>query len=152
MATETEVRDPLDGLRSRLAADAAALDRELAEIDLLVSQARTEAGRHEAKRAQLAEKGGEPEQLLNLTRRAAVMQAQVDVLEGKRKSLSRYRDALRDYEAALTGIGSAPLAAGDGGGPTLGAADLPPETSRVILTAQEDLRREIARAMHDGPA
>jgi two-component system sensor histidine kinase DegS len=24
--------------------------------------------------------------------------------------------------------------------------------SRIILTAQEDLRREIARAMHDGPA
>src|SRR5512141_1514687 len=29
---------------------------------------------------------------------------------------------------------------------------LPPSLSRVVLSAQEDLRREIARAMHDGPA
>ena len=29
---------------------------------------------------------------------------------------------------------------------------LPPTLSRVVLNAQEDLRREIARAMHDGPA
>jgi hypothetical protein len=29
---------------------------------------------------------------------------------------------------------------------------LPPGVSRVILTAQEDLRREISRQMHDGPA
>jgi len=153
MASETEVRDPLDGLRSRLAADGAALDRELAEIDLLVSQARTEAGRHEARRAQLAEKGGEPEQLLTLTRRAAVMEAQVDVLEGKRKSLGRYREALRDYESALAGVESASAGAADGSGGAPGAGvELPPETSRVILTAQEDLRREIARAMHDGPA
>ena len=153
MASETEVRDPLDGLRSRLAADGAALDRELAEIDLLVSQARTEAGRHEARRAQLAEKGGEPEQLLTLTRRAAVMEAQVDVLEGKRKSLSRYREALRDYESALAGVESVSAGAADGSGDAHGAGvELPPGTSRVILTAQEDLRREIARAMHDGPA
>ena len=27
-----------------------------------------------------------------------------------------------------------------------------PAMSRMILGAQEDLRREIARAMHDGPA
>ncbi len=29
---------------------------------------------------------------------------------------------------------------------------MPPGTSRLVLDAQEDLRREIARAMHDGPA
>src|SRR4029079_10185475 len=32
-----------------------------------------------------------------------------------------------------------------------GAADSAP-MSRIVLNAQEDLRREIARAMHDGPA
>jgi hypothetical protein len=31
-------------------------------------------------------------------------------------------------------------------------APLPPAVSRLIQAAQEDLRREIARAMHDGPA
>ena len=29
---------------------------------------------------------------------------------------------------------------------------MPPSVSRIVLDAQEDLRREIARAMHDGPA
>ena len=29
---------------------------------------------------------------------------------------------------------------------------LPPNVSRMVLNAQEDLRREIARSMHDGPA
>ncbi len=32
------------------------------------------------------------------------------------------------------------------------AAAIPPAVSRLLLGAQEDLRREIARAMHDGPA
>ena len=31
-------------------------------------------------------------------------------------------------------------------------APVPPGVSRMILTAQEDMRREIARQMHDGPA
>jgi len=31
-------------------------------------------------------------------------------------------------------------------------AGLPPEVARLLLSSQEDLRREIARAMHDGPA
>jgi hypothetical protein len=29
---------------------------------------------------------------------------------------------------------------------------MPPDVARMILTAQEDMRREIARQMHDGPA
>ena len=33
-----------------------------------------------------------------------------------------------------------------------GAEALPPSLSRVVLSAQEDMRRDIARAMHDGPA
>ena len=32
------------------------------------------------------------------------------------------------------------------------ATPMPPAVSRLLLDAQEDLRREIARAMHDGPA
>ena len=31
-------------------------------------------------------------------------------------------------------------------------AQLPTAVSRIVLSAQEDLRREIAKAMHDGPA
>ena len=101
-------------LSARVARDLATLDRELAEIDLLIQQARTEAERHEQKRAQQAEKiAGLPEatpdgdalafstQLVSLTKRAAVMEAQVEVLEGKRKALGRYRAALAEITVAL---------------------------------------------------
>ncbi len=155
----------LPGLAQRLEAELAALDSELSEIDLLVAQARTESGRHEARRAQaadkLAGKGGKGEakdlveaysQLAILTRRAAVMEAQVEVLEGKRKVLSRYRDSLAGYAAAIGPLaaGGVPVGGEDGAGGL--DPDAPPAVSRAILRAQEDLRREIARAMHDGPA
>ena len=165
--------EPAADLTTRVTSEVATLDRELAEIDMLVQQARTEAERHEQKRAQAAEKiSGLPEatpaedslalsnQLVGLTRRASVMEAQVEVLEGKRKALTRYRAGLAELAEAL-GAG-VPLAAGDGGqagpgGPGASAAeggDAPatPAMSRIVLSAQEDLRREIARAMHDGPA
>ena len=101
-------------------------------------------------------------QLVSVARRAALMEAQVDLLEGKRKSAIRLKEALltnAEEAAALTG---APLQAvdhdygvGPSGEPTPGAEDggpMPPGVARMILTAQEDMRREIARQMHDGPA
>ena len=53
---------------------------------------------------------------------------------------------------------SMPERARESGRPTGGAMAtapseaVPPAVSRMVLSAQEDLRREIARAMHDGPA
>jgi two-component system, NarL family, sensor histidine kinase DegS len=137
------------------------LSREIAEIELLVAQARTETGRHEQRRAQAAEKllaiGGQTaddqvEQLLGLTRRSATMEAQVEVLEGKLKSLSRFRESLRRYSEELDRIsmgGAMPRHTPD---KLDTSTPLPPAVSRFVLSAQEDLRREIARAMHDGPA
>jgi two-component system sensor histidine kinase DegS len=160
----------LDELATRLAGEIAGLDKELAEIDRLVGQARIETARHEAKRAGAAEKlssfpGGPgagakevlelASGLVGLTRRAAVMEAQVDVLEGKRRALARHRDALARHADE---IGALARSGATGGPPPVvpafgGAeAGLPPAVSRVVLAAQEDLRREIARAMHDGPA
>ncbi|HEY6568779.1 MAG TPA: histidine kinase [Candidatus Limnocylindrales bacterium] len=139
-------------LAADLGADVAAIDNELAEIDMLVGQARAEAGRHEQKRAQLAAKltatdeGGAPDawaQLVTLTKRSVLMEAQVDVLEGKRRALARHRDALVVVAEAITVLAGESGAVPDGG---------PPSLSRVVMSAQEDLRREIARAMHDGPA
>ena len=148
------------------------LDRELTEIEMLVGQARTEAGRHEQKRAQAAERlaglGASTSpadlaeanaQLVTLTRRAAVMEAQLDVLAGKQKTLERYRDGLTRVREAVgasmadaPGTGAADAGAGDArSGPTV-APDPAPGVGRVILAAQEDLRRDIARAIHDGPA
>src|SRR5215213_7623781 len=131
---------------------------------MLVAQAQTEATRHEQRRAQTAEKLASGvnlppadvatlnSQLVSLTRRAAVMEAQVDVLEGKRKTLARFRDRLLELAEAFGG--ATPGDGGAGGGlPRLAAGgDGGSPMSRIVLNAQEDLRREIARAMHDGPA
>jgi two-component system sensor histidine kinase DegS len=151
-------------LATRLELELHGLDGELAEIEMLVAQAKTEAVRHEQKRVQAADRlagGGSmpPDdlnalnaQLVTLTRRASVMEAQVDVLEGKRKTLARLRDTLADLSAHY---GGARVTDGGGSGAprlTAGEADGGAPMSRIVLNAQEDLRREIARAMHDGPA
>jgi signal transduction histidine kinase len=210
-------------LGARLAEEAKAVKAELDEIELLISQAKTEAARHESRRAAAAEKllaaaGGASgangaasngtaangagngagkevadlaNQLVTVARKAALMEAQVDLLEGKRKSIARLHDVLArdaaevaalhaggsDASGVATGNGSgsgggafaghgsggalealdadARLGGGEG---TIGALDVaeggavPPGVARIVLSAQEDLRREIARAMHDGPA
>ena len=96
-------------LAERVDRDVASLDTELAEIELLVQQASAEGERHEARRAALANKiathrptessapmelADQNAQLVGLTRRAVVMESQVDVLNGKAKVLKRYRDGL----------------------------------------------------------
>jgi len=155
---------PLLEIAERARREVDVLTREIGEIEMLVNQARTEATRHEQKRAQAAEKvktsgkeaEGEDEeggdQLVALTKRSAIMEAQVDVLEGKLKILTRFRESLRRYGADLD-------RASMGGAVPQHTVDkldtstpLPPAVSRLVLAAQEDLRREIARAMHDGPA
>jgi two-component system, NarL family, sensor histidine kinase DegS len=158
--TATKPTSGLDGLASRLADDLLTLDKELDEVDLLISQAKAEAARHEARRTSVADKlGGLPsaadvndrlEQttaLVGLTKRSALMETQVEVLDGKRRALARYRDAVADYLEVLR-------AADEPAGGVGGAGDEPmaPAVARLLMGAQEDLRREIARAMHDGPA
>ena len=83
------------GLAETLDRELEGLARELAEIEMLVGQSRTEAGRHEQKRAQAADRlaglgTGAPAadlaeanaQLVTLTKRAAMMESQLDVLAG----------------------------------------------------------------------
>jgi two-component system sensor histidine kinase DegS len=169
----------LPELAREMADDLAQLEAELGEVDLLIAQAKTEAARHESRRATAADKlaaqaaaaqaaGAEPApgadlgaQVVLLTKRAALMESQVDVLEGKRRALARYRDALVTYEAALVALGDLPVAlpapstgSGRAAPPARQAEPSGPPlaVSRLLLGAQEDLRREIARAMHDGPA
>jgi len=128
-------REPSDGgeipvgdLGIRLEAELVGVDSELAEIEMLGSQARTEAGRHEQNRVQTTEKltagvnmpaedlVALSTQLVTLTRRAAVMEAQVDLLEGKRKTLGRFRDMLVELATVYGGTAaSVPLlTAGEG--------------------------------------
>ncbi|HEX7949601.1 MAG TPA: histidine kinase [Candidatus Limnocylindrales bacterium] len=113
-------------------------------------------------------------QLVSVARKAALMEAQRDLLEGKRKSIGRLLDLLTSQAQEVAGLAlraPAPSASArtgaeddgpgdDGrlGGGTMEAlgdfadASVPPAVARIVLSAQEDLRREIARAMHDGPA
>jgi len=167
--TGLTVSASLGELTSRLISDLATLEGELSEIELLVTQARAEAARHEGRRATAASKlaalgpDGDAEErlaltttLVTLSKRAALMESQVDVLEGKRRALVRYRDAVEAYgetSAALERSASAAAASVASSFDGLDAdAPMPPAVSRLLLTGQEDLRREIARAMHDGPA
>ena len=149
----------VEALSARLADDLLTLDKELSEIDLLISQARTEAGRHETRRAAAADRfeglaatadgrdrAEQASNLMTLTKRAALMETQVEVLDGKRRAIARYRDAVAGYIAALEGVDASAAGGGDPDAP------MPPEIARQIMGAQEDLRREIAREMHDGPA
>jgi two-component system sensor histidine kinase DegS len=154
-------------LADRFAAEIESLERELSEIELLITQARVEAQRHEQRRVAMAARaaaidlGGSIEaaelidlngQLVVLAKRAALMEAQVEVLEGKRKALVRFRDAVAGYAGSAEAEDSATAEVAPGPVTDDHATELPPALSRVVLTAQEDLRREIARAMHDGPA
>ena len=137
----------------------ATLQRELDEIDLLLKQTATEAERHEARRVQADERFAHMErdpsadreevieariQLLTQTRRAVLMQSQLDVLSGKQRSLQRYRDRVISMLPLLQeAAGSALPALGPGNGAG---------HSGEVLAAQEQMRRDIARQMHDGPA
>ena len=107
--TQIPGQGPVTGreLLDRLRADLTALDIELAEINSLVAQVKQEAARHEAKRAQAADRIGKAERpdgasdladaygaLVVLTRKAAIMEAQAGIIESKRRSLARHRDAI----------------------------------------------------------
>ena len=150
-------------LAVRAAREVATLEAEIAEIDMLIAQAQTEATRHEQKRAQQAEKHGAAvqkgdqaeaaqlaTQLVQLTRRAAVMDGQVEVLNGKRRALARYLETMHSQADALASLSRS----AEGSSEALDSDGLvmSPAVSRMVLGVQEDLRREIARAMHDGPA
>jgi two-component system sensor histidine kinase DegS len=165
----------LPALSERMAEELARLDTELGEIDLLIAQAKTEADRHETRRTAASEKltsataaatssGSTLDptlatdlnaQLVLVTQRAALMVSQVDVLEGKRRALGRFRDALALYNESVSAYRDVapPMKSGKAALPKLAdPSGVPPAVSRLLLDAQEDLRREIARAMHDGPA
>ncbi len=162
MSSNTSQGDGDRSLADLLAGNVEAIDRELAEIEMLGGQVKNEAARFEARRAAAAEKvagsTANPalrdlvdtfNQLITLTKRATLMDAQAELLEAKRKALARHRAALQSFGEIAIGIGeaehlTAAAAAAD--------APLPPSVSRVVLSAQEDLRRDIARSMHDGPA
>ena len=152
-----EEAGPIANLASELQAESEMLAQELEEIELLLQQARTEAERHESRRVQAAERltaldadaRVSPEslkeardQLLIQARRATLMEAQIEVLEGKHRALLRYQSHIQALVPRVAELSS----------DASGIVGVPASGSRAILAAQEELRREIARRMHDGPA
>ena len=165
----------IDAIRTAISDDVAGLEAELGEIDMLSGQATAEAERHEDRRARAEERvttlerdpGADPRelkearnQLLTQIRRAALFEAQQQLLEGKQRTLQRFRDRLARAEEDLRSVRASAVR----GGATSGAGYAAALTVRplasagdttdpsVLLRAQEELRREIARQMHDGPA
>lgn len=152
-----EEAGPIADLASELQAESEALARELEEIELLLQQARTEAERHESRRVQATERltaldadsrvsptdlREARDQLLTQSRRATLMEAQIEVLEGKHRALQRYQRHIAAMVPRVAELSADPA----------GVAPMPASGSRAILAAQEEMRREIARRMHDGPA
>src|SRR5512132_817413 len=154
----------LSALADELERDQETLQRELDEIELLLRQAASEVDRNEARRVQAEERLGQVEresgtpvesvveartQLLTQTRRATLMQAQLEVLGGKQRALQRYRErvanalpVVRSVAAVTSDAADKPAVPGGGGA----------HASGDVLAAQEQMRGEIARQMHDGPA
>ncbi len=167
-----QIAESGESIAARLYGEVTRLDAELAEIDLLIGQARAESARHEQKRSQAAERAASQgtnlsgaevaealNQVLNLTRRALMMEAQVELLDSKRRATMRHKLALADIAEAIESIGVLPrldlpfvIAATEPAGEIASPAPSQPTLARVVLAAQEELRRDIARAMHDGPA
>jgi two-component system sensor histidine kinase DegS len=159
---------PLAELAADLERDRSTVDRELTEIELLMRQAASEVERHEARRVQAEErvaaleKDARPDpdsiakayaQLLSQTRRQTMMQGQIEVLTGKQKALQRFLNRLEQLAPLLAPLVAdagegrdAATTARNGHGHGTGAS------SREVMAAQEEMRRQIAREMHDGPA
>lgn len=168
---------PIADLLPDLERERDTLERELVEIELLMRQVASEAERHESRRVQAEERVSTLErdehadpaamtearaQLLSQTRRQTMMQGQSDVLEGKQRALQRFKKRMDEIVPALNEL----ITASDSGtaDPDSTATTRPKtaggngrvnesgSASREVLAAQEQMRREIARQMHDGPA
>ena len=98
--------------------------------------------------------------LLALTRRELLFDSQRQVLEGKQRVLARFLQRLAEIDNSLSAMGGAPtrpapvasaglrpLAAAAGGSGVPGL-----NQPAMAMRSQEDLRRDIVRLLHDGPA
>jgi two-component system sensor histidine kinase DegS len=162
-------------LRKELEGDIGRIDGESNEIDLLTEQVLVEIERHESRRTKMQQRlstletGATPDPdelaevrdgLLALTRRELLFDAQRQVLEGKQRVLARFLQRLVEIDNSLAtmdggptrpapeaSLGLRPLAAAAGGS---GAPGM--NQPAMALRSQEDLRRDIVRRLHDGPA
>jgi two-component system sensor histidine kinase DegS len=162
-------------IRAELEADIRRIEEENSEIDMLMEQVLIEIERHEARRVKIEERltsleadpDPDAEQLrearasiLTSTRRSMLFDAQRQVLEGKQRVLARFLQRIVEIDnslASITGLPSRPVPAAAPGlrplaevaTPQIGPGNLEP---LARMRSQEDLRRDIVRQLHDGPA
>lgn len=161
-------------LRVNLAFELSQLQRELDEIALLAQQAKVETERHDSRRVKGVERVAtlerEPrvdllelkearDQLLTLSRRATLFETQQQVLEAKQRTLVRFRDRMVEIDDTLAtldpagSVGLLPAVAIHAPAGVPGSVLATESVDRqTLMRAQEEMRREIARQMHDGPA
>jgi two-component system sensor histidine kinase DegS len=162
-------------LRAELEDDIRRIDSENNEIDMLMEQVLVEIERHEARRSKMEQRltalesaaAPDPDELtevrdglLALTRRELLFDAQRQVLEGKQRVLARFLQRLVEVDNSLASMGLGPgrpatsasaglralaTAAGGSGAPGM-------NQPAMALRSHEDLRRDIVRLLHDGPA
>ncbi|MGD8485974.1 MAG: histidine kinase [Chloroflexota bacterium] len=165
----------LIGLRKELEEDISRIEGENGEIDMLMEQVLVEIERHQGRRTKMesqlatAETSGSADAaelaelrdgLLALTRREMLFDAQRQVLEGKQRVLARFLQRLVEIDNSLAAMGAGPTrpapvasvglralaeASGGSGGPGF-------NQPAMAMRSQEDLRRDIVRQLHDGPA
>ena len=163
------------GVRRELEEDIARIEGENGEIDMLMEQVLLEVERHEGRRSKVETElgkletsaGADPaevaelrDSLLALTRREMLFDAQRQVLEGKQRVLARFLQRLVELDNSLATMGGVSVrptpianeglralaeAAGGSGAPEL-------SQPAMEMRSQEDLRRDIVRQLHDGPA
>ena len=162
-------------LREEIEGDIRRIESENGEIDLLMEQVLVEIERHESRRTKMETRlstletsaAPDPDELtevrdglLALTRRELLFDAQRQVLEGKQRVLARFLQRLVEIDNSLSAMGGAPtrpapvasaglrpLAAAAGGSGVPGL-----NQPAMAMRTQEDLRRDIVRQLHDGPA
>jgi two-component system sensor histidine kinase DegS len=165
----------LQALRAEIEEDIGRIESENGEIDMLMEQVLTEIERHEGRRSRMETRLAELEAnaapdpgelaevrdgLLALTRREMLFDAQRQVLEGKQRVLARFLQRLAEIDNSLAAMeggpsrptpiaseGLRPLAAAAGGS---GAPGM--NQPAMVMRGEEELRKEIVRQLHDGPA